>query len=724
MLAAKANTTDLTTTSSANSIRGQGKPFFPNPVIQPKLTINEPGDRYEQEGDATAERIMRMPVTTPIAKPFYSPAPAVIQRCDCDKEEIHRKESSISTLSVIPDTGTPIQRKCSACEEEEKIQRKETNAGAPLVTNTVTQVLTSSGQPLDAGTRNFMESRFGNDFSNVRIHNDSMAHRSSADINARAYTNGTHIVFGNGEYNPFSLPGKQLLAHELTHVVQQTARSGIKNILSRQPAAPDQCQEKKYQDLLAKPLPWGIQEGDKSADIATKRTNTMRDPDFLYLTNNCIRVHATRYVSHAEGVTLQQIIDGINSGKPFPIVSKIKDGRTYEAIADPRPLATTRQLDDMPAYRITGDDASAGAVVNMPGLTTPQCGDQCAAADRALTFEQFTDPDTPLRSCCSTKECGTINTRITEAREYTTRTIDRLRRGLSMDNALASHFRKNDPATYQEVLQKLNRILPDLSFSRHEWLCRQHGSAAELCMSIKRARATIGGRADAWRILMCMNNGDTPFEHVLHEITHSTFAGTTEVYYKEEGYPPPNALDNADSFAMFVKEVGELDWKEEQHAPLSLSGLAGVSFRDRRIRSVYGVHAELTPFGRGIRAYDLVAGGTILWSPAHGAIPEDKSASHKFEFGLDAILRLRPTRSFYVDVGVGALLKVPDTALEIDPRLAVSWKPGGGSSGIKFTAEMRAIYDEAQAKPDNFIFTVGIGYEAGGEPRRRPKMNP
>jgi len=130
-----------------------------------------------------------------------------------------------------------IQRKCAACEKEEadvqrkgsgiqrkesNIQRKESAAGsAPEATSTVDQTLQSSGQSLDTGTRDFMESRFGYDFSQVRIHNDPLAHQSSSGINALAYTHGEHIVFGAGQYQPETDTGKELLAHELTHTIQQ-----------------------------------------------------------------------------------------------------------------------------------------------------------------------------------------------------------------------------------------------------------------------------------------------------------------------------------------------------------------------------------------------------------------------------------------------------------------------------------------------------------------------
>lgn len=169
------------------------KTFFPEKkdLIQPKLTINQPNDIYEQEAEAAADKIMRM-------------------------EDEETPQTKISPVSV--------QRKCESCEEEEnKVQMKgKGNTGGILTAPpSVHKVISSGGQSLDTVTRGFMESRFGYDFGNVQVHNDLTAHRSSSEINALAYTHGNHVVFGAGQYQPGNDGGKKLLAHELAHVIQQ-----------------------------------------------------------------------------------------------------------------------------------------------------------------------------------------------------------------------------------------------------------------------------------------------------------------------------------------------------------------------------------------------------------------------------------------------------------------------------------------------------------------------
>ncbi|MBL0741122.1 eCIS core domain-containing protein [Chryseolinea lacunae] len=86
----------------------------------------------------------------------------------------------------------------------------------------VQKTLQSAGQPMDATTLGFMQDRFHHNFSHVRIHNDATAHQSSAEIQAQAYTHGHHVAFREGRYNPSTNAGRHLLAHELTHVVQQS----------------------------------------------------------------------------------------------------------------------------------------------------------------------------------------------------------------------------------------------------------------------------------------------------------------------------------------------------------------------------------------------------------------------------------------------------------------------------------------------------------------------
>jgi len=102
------------------------------------------------------------------------------------------------------------------------LKRRAINVSpVPDVPPIVHEVLRSPGEPLDPATRAFMEPCFGHDFSRVRVHSDSKSAKSAQTLNALAYTVGDDMVFGSGQYQPTSNTGRNLLAHELTHVIQQ-----------------------------------------------------------------------------------------------------------------------------------------------------------------------------------------------------------------------------------------------------------------------------------------------------------------------------------------------------------------------------------------------------------------------------------------------------------------------------------------------------------------------
>lgn len=133
-------------------------------------------------------------------------------------------------LSMASASGV-LQRKCDGCKKKSKgkglLQRTAVRDDPVMdVPPIVHEVLRTPGQPLDAKTREFMEPRFGQDFSRVRVHTDARAAESARAVNALAYTVGQEVVFGAGHYMPETRAGQTLVAHELTHVIQQAGGSG------------------------------------------------------------------------------------------------------------------------------------------------------------------------------------------------------------------------------------------------------------------------------------------------------------------------------------------------------------------------------------------------------------------------------------------------------------------------------------------------------------------
>jgi len=217
--------TVISTQSQTKASRAANKEFTrlnakrstPQLYIQPKFAIAAPDDPLEKEADAMADKVMRMPNPEPI---------------------------QFSSSKNI------INRKCAECEKEEELQRKESSSDSILsVPSIVNDVLASNGRALDSDTRSYMEPRFNYDFSNVKIHDGDIAAKSASSINALAYTSGNNIVFNSGQYNTNSDSGKRLLAHELTHVVQQNGNTSS-NRIQKQDAIEVDTVQVPYEESL------------------------------------------------------------------------------------------------------------------------------------------------------------------------------------------------------------------------------------------------------------------------------------------------------------------------------------------------------------------------------------------------------------------------------------------------------------------------------------------
>jgi hypothetical protein len=189
--------------------------------LQTKLTVGEPDDVYEQEADRVAQTI------------FQSPRPAA---------------------NAKPPAISPIVQRSGE-------QGARSGCGVPP---SVDAVLSSSGQPLDVATRSFFEPRFRHDFSLVRVHTDTKAAESARAVNALAYTLGRDVVFGTGQYDPVTATGKRLLAHELTHVIQQESTGA---------SSPQRKEGDKNTPKAATPGPCGGNSLASSIGPSEKRLN-------------------------------------------------------------------------------------------------------------------------------------------------------------------------------------------------------------------------------------------------------------------------------------------------------------------------------------------------------------------------------------------------------------------------------------------------------------------
>ncbi len=176
-------------------------------MVQAKTTVSQPGDRYEREADRVAETVVKMP----------TPSASVTEQIDLTGPRISAARPN------------HVHRQSEATED--LLQAKASPGRPPDVTPQIQHDIRASqgsGQPLPHAVRDFFEPRFGQDFSQVRVHTDARSAASAQQLNAQAFTQGQNIFFAPGRYQPNTQGGQQLLAHELTHTVQQSGgESGV-----------------------------------------------------------------------------------------------------------------------------------------------------------------------------------------------------------------------------------------------------------------------------------------------------------------------------------------------------------------------------------------------------------------------------------------------------------------------------------------------------------------
>lgn len=175
-----------------------------------------------------------------------------------------------------------IQRNCKECgEQNSNLHRKDANNEASIADSSTEKYISSldgKGKSLTQEEKKFFEPRFGHDFSNVQLHTNGEANQSAESVNALAYAHGNHIVFGDNQYQPGTESGKHLMAHELSHVVQQKSGNLHRNVIRRITVAPvgsleqDSCGkfERKFTFILDNPAPtdgYFIQQVDRYDNI-------------------------------------------------------------------------------------------------------------------------------------------------------------------------------------------------------------------------------------------------------------------------------------------------------------------------------------------------------------------------------------------------------------------------------------------------------------------------
>lgn len=185
-----------------------------NPTIaQAKLTVGAADDAYEQEADRVASEVMSTPSPTGDSGVQREAAP------EDDELAMKRHPDIVQRAALGEEDEMGAMKRIQRASDEQDMMGSFDVEGQ---LESQIQGEKGGGQNMDSGDRQFMESRFGQDFSDVKVHTGGQSDAINRSIGARAFTNGSDVFLRGGEYNPGTSAGRELLAHELTHVVQQT----------------------------------------------------------------------------------------------------------------------------------------------------------------------------------------------------------------------------------------------------------------------------------------------------------------------------------------------------------------------------------------------------------------------------------------------------------------------------------------------------------------------
>jgi outer membrane protein OmpA-like peptidoglycan-associated protein len=530
--------------------------------LQTKLRVGSVNDPLEHEADRVADQVIRMPT------------------------------SSAAITSAPPQ----VSRKCAACAEEEKLQKKEagtqaTAGGAPA---SVHETLRSPGQPLDAAARAYFEPRFGRDFSGVRVHADASAAQSAREVNAHAYSVGHDIAFDSGRFAPGSPDGRQLIAHELTHVVQQGETGAV---VQRQDASKpteltleigDVCvlyekgEEAKshtakgildldvgfegfisatYPEFYGTGSPDAVAIADFEVDSGALRSSTKST------------LQASWVPTYKPGETLEFLGYSDCVGPEGNNVS-LREKRA-KAVADLFPSAT-RIIRGAPIHEYVADGTSpAGRALNRSVvIRRPEPPPPVHKDPEPKKHEAPIKMEEPPTKDCSTDQRKQLSIAYPAAKLMAERALAALsKRDSVVDFLLERYFGPDALKHVPEIRAGFSKILSewknwDPSFEcqvQTEKGCSNDDPHKVTLAHVKKERHIFSPNQAYGGVYVCEEAFSTPenmqiISHViLHELSHRLDNTDDHKYcWEDEGYCPSldtkEAIDNADSYAGFAQD--------------------------------------------------------------------------------------------------------------------------------------------------------------------------
>jgi hypothetical protein len=562
------------------------QPFFSPFFIQSKLTIGQPDDIYEQEADQMADQVVQR-LKEPLVQaktennstskgnlqpPLYS-MPAVqrvpftitpIQR-KCSKcggemkenehDEFQGKEKSIQRKPIFesaapPEEGKSIQRKCAKCDTEKKLQTKPEGKTRPEATNLESQLNSSkgSGIPLSDATRSSMENTFGTNFSKVRIHTNSSAVQMSKTVGAQAFTHGSDIYFNEGKYDPSSSSGQHLLAHELTHTVQQGA---TKKIQRAQPEdvkiTGKHAKASQYTDRV-----FFDQNGTIPDAVETKK---IEDYCHALVKGGTTRIKIIGYSSEEGSDSQNKVYITARLDAVEAIIKVAEPGLTVERESNVN--KGTGEID----YRfwrkvrmvkgVTKIDKISGKTVKSYDISE---------AEASHKIPTSTEEDCELNHKTEYKKHWSSSLTLAENRIDKT-ILELTTNYATMKPSMKLLFNDDSPKMQKKLIDNLGKIKAQLSNYKPK---ANHNCATSINSGCDKSTAYNVLSGKSAKMTLCDTFwGNTPDEQA-HTLTHEAVHGTTDIQGKDHSYghvrmiaalSTKDALNNPDSYTYLIRRA-------------------------------------------------------------------------------------------------------------------------------------------------------------------------
>ena len=551
----------------------EGVDFF---GIQAKLNIGKSNDKYEVEADHVADKVVSNK-TKNNPNPFFSPSPIIQSKHNGDiqkKEENEIQEKpladSISPLVQLqPIAEKIVQQKCTDCEKEEKndihtkvennVQTKASSDATSKNTSNLENNLNSSkgsGSPLSNQTKTEMESGFGTDFSKVRVHNDSKAVQMNKELGSQAFANGNDVYFNEGKYNPNANSGKHLLAHELTHTIQQGNKSTVQKAT------------------------------DPNFAITGLSPSTASTPNaiFFEMGSASVNTEEPKVDTLAANTTQNFDLEGFASEEGSDAVNQVVAQRRINSVSNMLRSKGHTGLH----YPINSFDKGNGRInyQDMRKVEVRNTGDVSSEPDCNVTAAN-PHPETTSCNTSFTTAHPLALAKTTEAHDKMDGAIDAER--TRIENAVAFFF--GDASLYDVILEHLRNHVIQVADQAVTAVC--HNSCDNTCdNAVAYMPGTTGPGAVITLCPLFFNDPDvnSRVTTLLHEAFHATSGlGTDDLAYdSERGFTmiePSIALRNTDTYVALIEEI---------NTPGSVIG--GSSLRDVIDPSITG--SQLTDLRR------------------------------------------------------------------------------------------------------------------------------